>query len=211
MINLDIGGGTTNTAEGKNGEVISTGSLFVGARHVQFVPGSYRIVSVSTFAQSLFEHLGIAAGPGDTLSETQVAAILDFYVELLESAISGNMQIFDEPVARPHQDVAFRLPDGVHVHDPIVTISGGVELVYERFGGKPLPSTTSFGDLGVDLAERFINSVALGADQSASTSVPGPRDRLRSLATRHADFWEHFVSAGSHDPATRKHPHSRPP
>ena len=91
VINLDIGGGTTNLAAGKNGEVMATGSLFVGARHVQFVPGTYRIVSVSTFAQRLFEHLGITDGPGDTLSETQVAAILDFYVELLECAISGNM------------------------------------------------------------------------------------------------------------------------
>ncbi len=157
VINLDIGGGTTNLAAGKNGEVMATGSLFVGARHVQFVPGSYRIVSVSTFAQRLFEHLGITDGPGDTLSETHVAAILDFYVELLECAISGNMHIFDEPVARLHQEIAFRLP--ADVEDPMVTISGGVaELVYERCRGKPLPCTTFFGDLGIDLAKRLINS-----------------------------------------------------
>ncbi len=157
VINLDIGGGTTNLAAGKNGEVLATGSLFVGARHVQFVPGTYRIVSVSTFAQGLFEHLGINGGSGDTLSETQVEAILDFYVELLACAISGNMQIFDEPVPQLHQEVAFRLP--FDVHDPLVTISGGVaELVYERCRGKPLPSTTFFGDLGIDLAERLINS-----------------------------------------------------
>ena len=65
--------------------------------------------------------------------------------------------IFDEPVPRLHQEVAFRLP--ADFADPIVTISGGVaELVYERCRGKPLPSTTFFGDLGIDLAKRLINS-----------------------------------------------------
>jgi ethanolamine utilization protein EutA len=157
VINLDIGGGTTNLAAGKNGEVMATGSLFVGARHVQFVPGTYRIVSVSTFARRLFEHLGITSGPGNTLSEMQVAAILDFYIDLLESALSGDSRIFENPVPRLHREVAFRLPPDVR--DPIVTISGGVaELVYERCRGKPLPSTTFFGDLGIDLAERLINS-----------------------------------------------------
>jgi len=38
VINLDIGGGTTNIAVGKGGEVFRTGSLFVGARHVEVVP-----------------------------------------------------------------------------------------------------------------------------------------------------------------------------
>jgi ethanolamine utilization protein EutA len=157
VINLDIGGGTTNLAAGKNGEVMSTGSLFVGARHVQFVPGTYRIVSVSTFARSLFDHLGITAGPGSTLSETHVATILDFYIELLESALSGDSRIFENTVPRLHQEVPFRLP--ADVEDPIVTISGGVaELVYDRCRGKPFPSTTYFGDLGIDLAARFVNS-----------------------------------------------------
>ena len=61
------------------------GSLFVGARHVQFVPGTYRIVKISTYAQRLFEHLGIIAGPGQSLPAAQVEAILDFYIELLEA------------------------------------------------------------------------------------------------------------------------------
>ena len=39
ILNLDIGGGTTNLALGLDGQVLATGCLFVGARHFEFVPG----------------------------------------------------------------------------------------------------------------------------------------------------------------------------
>jgi len=154
IVNLDIGGGTTNIALGRNGEVARTGSLFVGARHIQLVPGTYRVVKLSRYAQSLFDHLGIAAGPGDCLNRAQIDAILDFSVRLLESAVAGKKSVFAEPVARLHEQVAFDLPDDVQ--DPIVTVSGGVgELVYAAVQGKELPATTYFGDLGIDLARRL--------------------------------------------------------
>jgi ethanolamine utilization protein EutA len=157
VVNLDMGGGTTNIALGKNGEVLATGSLFVGARHVQFVPGTYRIVKLSHFARSLLDHLGIARGPGDCLDETEIEAILDFYSELLEGAVGGDARIFERPIAGLHQQVAFELPPGVR--DPIVTLSGGVgELVYGCRDGKGLPSTTFFGDLGIDIARRLLDS-----------------------------------------------------
>ena len=157
VVNLDMGGGTTNIALGKNGDVLGTGSLFVGARHVQFVPGTYRIVKLSDFARSLFDHLEIARGPGDCLDGTQVEAILDFYIDLLEGAVAGDTRIFEHPIARLHQQVAFEPPSDVR--DAIVTLSGGVgELVYGCRDGKRLPSTTFFGDLGIDLARRLLGS-----------------------------------------------------
>ncbi len=45
FINLDIGGGTTNPALGLNGNVLGTGCYFIGARHFQFVPGTYKLVA----------------------------------------------------------------------------------------------------------------------------------------------------------------------
>jgi len=156
VINFDIGGGTTNIAVGKAGNVFRTGSLFVGARHVQFVPGTYRIVGLSEFARRLFTHLEIAPGPGDVLGAAEVEAILDFYLTLLEATVTGDQTAFAESVARQHQQVSLELPD---VCDPIVTVSGGVgELVYGHFAGKPLPSRTFFGDLGINLAKRLLES-----------------------------------------------------
>jgi len=40
-----------------------------------------------------------------------------------------------------------------------ITLAGGVgELVYAHFDGKPWPSTTAFGDLGIDLARKLVAS-----------------------------------------------------
>jgi ethanolamine utilization protein EutA len=159
ILNLDIGGGTTNLALGRAGEVLRTGCLFVGARHLQIDPGGYRLVKVSRYARALFDHLGVRKGPGDCLSEAEVASVLDFYVGLLKAAAAGAPEPFAGPVARLHEQMPFRLPAGVG--DIAVTLSGGVgELVYAHLRGEPWPPTTHYGDLGIDLARRIVGSPA---------------------------------------------------
>lgn len=156
ILNFDIGGGTTNLALGRAGEVQRTGCLFIGARHFQFEPGTYRLVTLSTYARALLDRLGIDRGPGDHLDEGAVAAIVDAYVAMLEAAARG------EAVARPHEQVPFRLP--ADVGDVAVTLSGGVgELVYEHLQNGIWPATTQFGDLGIDLARALLRSPVLGA------------------------------------------------
>jgi ethanolamine utilization protein EutA len=157
VLNLDVGGGTTNLALGKAGEVIRTGCLFVGARHVQVAPGTYRIVRLSRYATALLDHLGIHKSAGDCLDPAEVDAVLDFYLGLLESVAQGRQPTFAEPVAQFHEQVPFRLPA---IEGPLaVTFSGGVgELIYAHLEGKPWPTTTCYGDLGIDLAQRIVQS-----------------------------------------------------
>ena len=47
FLNLDIGGGTSNLALGRGDTVLLTDVLQVGARHLRFVPGSYRLIAAS--------------------------------------------------------------------------------------------------------------------------------------------------------------------
>src|SRR5215471_10932427 len=131
MINLDIGGGTTNLALGRNGEVLRTGCLFVGARHVQVEPGTYRIVQLSHYATQLFDNLGIYKAAGDSLVPEEVDRILDFYLMLLEAAVAGDQGPFQKPIARLHEQSPFRpSPLG---GEAVVILSGGVgELVYSH-------------------------------------------------------------------------------
>ncbi len=166
VINLDIGGGTTDLALAKGGNVLRTGSLFVGARHIQVVPGTYRMTKVSAFAEALLGHRGIAKHAGDSLDPADVAAIAGFYLDLLSAAVTGDTAVFDSPAALVHRQVPFELPAGVE--SPIVTLSGGVgELVYaisaESNRGN-LPSTTYFGDLGIDLAAHLAELFPARAD-----------------------------------------------
>ncbi len=163
FLNLDVGGGTANFALGVAGEVRSVGCLFIGARHVRVVPGTYRIAEVSACGVGFLRALGIERGPGDELSPVEVAAIVDRSVRLLEAAVQGDPDPFREPWAAALVAVPFRPPDDLP--PPVLTLSGGVgELAYAEAAGKPAPSTTYFGDLGIDLAQAIVRSPILGRD-----------------------------------------------
>jgi len=157
VLNLDIGGGTTNLALGQAAEVLRTGCLFVGARHVQVEPGGYRLVRLSRYGRAVFDRVGIAKDVGTALASEEVDSILSYYMELLKAAVGGDRGRFAEPAARLHEQVAFRpLAGGMPA---AITLSGGVgELVYSYLHGKPLPPTTAFGDLGIDFARRLVSS-----------------------------------------------------
>jgi ethanolamine utilization protein EutA len=179
-INLDIGGGTTNIAIGKGGEVFRTGSLFVGARHVEVVPGTYRIVRFSDYARALLHELGIAAQPGDSLTEAEVLRILDWQIALVDAAVTGDRAAFVIPLGRMHEQVIFDRPD--EVRDPIFCLSGGVgELVYDILQGRPLPTTTAFGDLGIDLAHRIADSLDWAAGLAESRQPHAGRATVYGL------------------------------
>jgi ethanolamine utilization protein EutA len=161
IINLDIGGGTTNLALGHGGEVLQTGCLFVGARHIQVRPGTYTITKLSSYARSLLDHLGITKSVGDSLIQPEVDAIVDFYLRLLHGAVSGDGAMFEAPVARVHEQVPFMIPCMMPtgISETILTLSGGVgELVYSALEGRPLPPQSHYGDLGIDLARRLLQA-----------------------------------------------------
>jgi ethanolamine utilization protein EutA len=165
VLNLDIGGGTTNLALGLAGEVRRTGVLFVGARHVRVTPGTYRIESISAPARELMARLGIRAGRGMELRRSEVDSLLD--AQLTE--------VFQAAAAQ----------GGDH---PIVTVSGGVgELIYAHMNGAPWPATTAFGDLGIDLARRLVERAPWSRDLSAHQPENRGRATVLGLLKHAAD------------------------
>jgi ethanolamine utilization protein EutA len=156
VLNLDIGGGTTNLALGRGGEVLATGCLFVGARHVQVVPGTYRIVRLSQYARAMFAHLGMTTDVGAELSVADLDRVLGFYLALLNTAVGFDHSVPPE-VARRHTQVSFRPP--ADLAGCALTVSGGVgELLYAHLAGVPWPARTCFGDLGIDLARLLLQT-----------------------------------------------------
>ncbi len=180
FLNLDIGGGTTNLALGQDGAVRRTGCLFVGARHVRVEPGTYRIAGLSEYARALLGRLGVRKDVGDELAGAEVAALVDCYVSWLEAAAAGDATAFADPAARLHVQVPLRLPPDTGA--PIITFSGGVgELVYAHLAGRPWPPTTAFGDLGIDLARRLVQSEHLGAHLRTHPPAGGGRATVYGL------------------------------
>ncbi|MEX2138895.1 MAG: ethanolamine ammonia-lyase reactivating factor EutA [Pirellulales bacterium] len=155
FVNLDIGGGTTNIALGRDGEVLRTGSFFVGARHIQFEPGGYRIIALSSYVRPLFDQLGIPKGVGDRLDETEVQRIVDWYLLTLESAVTRSFSGDADMITALHVQAPF--DPGPSFDDCAVTLSGGVgQLVYRGLQSDTWPGTTEYGDLGIDMARRLV-------------------------------------------------------
>lgn len=154
-LNLDIGGGTTNMAFGTEGEVARTGSLLLGARHVQVEPGGYRVVRLTPEARRACAVLAQGAEPGRELSPDALTALLDVWIAALEAAVRDVSSIPPELIEASIDG----LPD-----DLVPVFSGGVgELVYRLARGEVITDVTPYGDLGLDLARRILASPVLGA------------------------------------------------
>jgi ethanolamine utilization protein EutA len=169
ILNLDIGGGTTNPALGINSNVLATGCYFVGARHFQFEPGTYRITAISNYGRILLKSLHIQKNIDDSLEADERQAILNFYLKILENIATGSLDRTDNSAVKAHTQIPIDMK-GL-AHKPALIFSGGVgELIYQHVMGQPLPATTFFGDLGIDLARAIINSPILSA--GISTFIP---------------------------------------
>jgi ethanolamine utilization protein EutA len=173
IINFDIGGGTTNLALGVDGDVQTTGCYFIGARHFQFMAGGYQLTAISPYGAALLEALNINKKIGETLNATEVAKIMAFYVSALEAIVLGDEAFFNSPIAQKHSQVGFNFSQTIQ---PKITFSGGVgELLYKITANEALPTTTFYGDFGIDLALAISRSAILTAD--LKTCVPEHKGR----------------------------------
>jgi ethanolamine utilization protein EutA len=162
ILNLDIGGGTTNLALGLDGQVLATGCLFVGARHFEFAPGGYTLTRRSPYAAALLAHRKILRRLGDTLTPAEVESIIDFQVELISAAVEGDTARLQSELALLHIQSPFLLPP--LDEPPVLTFSGGVgQLIYDSLAGKPNQGPSRFGDLGEELAARLASAPQLAS------------------------------------------------
>src|SRR5262249_59587998 len=82
------------------------------------------------------------------------------YVGLLEEAVGARSATIT-PVGQLHVQIPFRPPDDLNACE--ITVSGGVgELIYAYLDSGIWPSTTHYGDLGIDLAQRLLTSPRWG-------------------------------------------------
>lgn len=175
MLNLDIGGGTTNAAWGLAGNVQATGCHFIGARHVQFQPGTYQLTEISEFGQALLRFLGITKRPGQSLAPVEREAMLGWYIDALLAIVDGDQGFFaSHALGRLTEQLPLQLPESRRA--AALTFSGGVgELLYRHLQGEPLPDTTHYGDLGIDLALAIAHQPRLVQD--TTWLVPENRGR----------------------------------
>lgn len=144
VLNIDIGGGTSNFALFKNGEVVDTGCMNVGGRLIK-LDGDKKITYISPVISSLYPNLSI----GDILDEHTAREITDkMTVALMEGAnIIPRGDLFKHFLTNKGIDNS--------LHIDCISFSGGVsDIVYNQ----NYNDLFEYGDIGIFFGNSILNS-----------------------------------------------------
>ena len=174
IVNLDIGGGTTNIAVFRNGEVIDTACLDIGGRLIQFQDEFGKISYIADKMRSLTRSMNLSITESQNLSTgtienitTRMAGILEEVLGL--TAISPQLasMLTDHDLKRNYQI-------------DYVSFSGGVADCIQNTNSS---DDFRYGDIGVALGRAIANS-----------KIPQQLKVLEAVETIRATV----VGAGSH-------------
>jgi ethanolamine utilization protein EutA len=169
VLNIDMGGGTAKLAVCRDGEILETAAINVGARLVAMDEAG-RIIRIEPAGQIIADELGIPLEIGGTLSSDHQKAMAELLAECLYNVAERR------PLGRLADRLMITGPLTYEGEIDTVGFSGGVsEYVYGN-------EQRNFGDLGillgkavmdrvvrlgapVDTAEQMIRATVIGAGQ----------------------------------------------
>jgi ethanolamine utilization protein EutA len=172
VVNLDIGGGTSNLAVFKDGEVTDTACFDIGGRLIK-VDKQQKITYIAPKIQKILTQKGVSLQIGDQASETNLKPIILELVHALENSVGlGKKSPFFDLLVTNHP---LKNKDEI----PLVTFSGGVA---DCFATKE-DEIFKFGDIGLLLGKYLRQSL-----------IFSEKEVLQSTETIRATV----VGAGSH-------------
>ena len=161
ILSCDIGGGTSNIAVTKNGEILSTSCISVGGRVLGVSPDG-KIWRIDEPAFKVMKHLGLNYKIGDQISKSDIERIAGTLAETLFEVIRGPAK---SALARQLM-LTDNLTFPSHIDE--YSFSGGVaELMY---GG-----VDNYDDIGQILADQ-INSLT----PLLASPVIEPKNKIRA-------------------------------
>ncbi|EGG53315.1 ethanolamine utilization protein EutA [Enterococcus faecalis TX1467] len=172
VVNLDIGGGTTNLAVFKDGEVIDTACFDIGGRLIK-LDQQQKITYIAPKIQEIINKKGLTLHLGDQATEQNLLPIISELVAVLENSIGlGTQSPYYQLLVTNHP-----LRKGEEL--PIVTFSGGVADCLNTTS----TNLFKYGDIGLLLGKYLRKSL-----------IFSEKEVLESAETIRATV----VGAGSH-------------
>ncbi|GAA0786269.1 ethanolamine ammonia-lyase reactivating factor EutA [Hathewaya limosa] len=153
VVNMDIGGGTSNLVVFKNGEVIDTGCLDVGGRLIKIDPATKKIYYIYHKVKKLAQKIGVYIEEGQIADENTIRKIAREMTRILEESVSLKNRSEDYFDSITNQERGKGIKDGYTFNS--ITFSGGVaDYVYHENSGDPF----KYGDIGIILGEEIRKS-----------------------------------------------------
>lgn len=149
VVNIDIGGGTSNLALFKNGELVDTGCLDIGGRLIKIDKDTKKIYYIYPKIKKLAESIGVKIEVGDTADIDKIRKIAGAMTKILEESVSvkARTPIYEDLLTNKG------IKDGYNIE--YITFSGGVaDYVYNEDYSEPF----KYGDIGVILGEEIAKS-----------------------------------------------------
>ena len=184
VVNLDIGGGTTNAVIFDDGEVSAKGCLDIGGRLITITDGKIDYISES--ARQVAEYVGVTLRQGDAARIEDLTRVCDGYAAVLEQFLG-----LSEPTKLL---AALKTPGSsdfiLHPKLRAVCFSGGVaDFIY---GTEADPF--HFGDIGVLLGQAIRRSRVcssfkmIGAAETIRATVVGAGTYTTSVSGSTIDY-----------------------
>lgn len=174
MVNLDIGGGTTNLAVVRRGEVIDTGCLDIGGRLIKVNKETKKIEYISEKIQALIHTCGLDIQVGQTVSEALLHPVVNKMVELLEESVGIQPSSRQLEAITTHKTIQ-EIDQLTHI-----SFTGGVaEAIYRQTDG----DVFKYGDIG-----QMLGGAIAKSDLVTSFNLVEPTELIRATV----------VGAGSH-------------
>jgi ethanolamine utilization protein EutA len=156
VMNVDIGGGTANSAVFQQGRVLGAAAANLGGRLLQLHPRTHRIEQIAPPARPVLESLGMSLVPGDAPSLAQLRAFTDALAEVTMQLIAGTVSPLAEKLMLTDP---FPLPTA----ETALFFSGGVGHYFYHAPAplRSLDEVLAHGDVGPLLAESLRRHPAL--------------------------------------------------
>ncbi|KAJ52570.1 ethanolamine utilization protein EutA [Clostridium tetanomorphum] len=172
VVNLDIGGGTTNLAVFKDGEVIDTGCLDIGGRLIKFKDNKIDYIAPKIKELCSFKKIELKEG-------------MEIDLNIISKAVEEMVNILEETVGLREKSLIYRriiTNKGLNLNYKIdcVTFSGGVADCIYKDENKDL---FKFSDIGILLGKQIKDS-----DIVKKLKLEVPKETIRATV----------VGAGSH-------------
>lgn len=152
VVNIDIGGGTSNLVVFKDGEVVDTGCLDIGGRLIKIDKASKKMTYIAPKIKKLASNIGIYIEEGQLADINTIKKIVKEMVRLLEESVSLKERsdmyemIITNKGIKSNYDIDY------------ITFSGGVaDYIY----GNEHDDYFKYGDIGVLLGKEIKKSTLL--------------------------------------------------